>query len=104
MWPGVVDVRPTAQLDRVVADLDHAHEVAVLLAEQRDRALALGLLERRLVDRHLRRPARGLGVRELLGLLEHLERDRRVVREVEAQPPGRDQRPRLAGVLARAGA
>ena len=45
---GVADVRAAAQLARVVAlaDLHHAHHVAVLLAEQRHRAEALGLLQR----------------------------------------------------------
>ena len=46
---GRAHVRAAAELARVlaVADLDHAHDVAVLLAEQRHRAEPLGLLERR---------------------------------------------------------
>ena len=46
---GRAHVRAAAQLARVlaVADLDHPHDVAVLLAEQRHRAEPLGLVERR---------------------------------------------------------
>ena len=46
---GGAHVRAAAQLARVlaVADLDHAHDVAVLLAEQRHRAERAGLVERR---------------------------------------------------------
>src|SRR3954470_17438983 len=46
---GRAHVRAAAQLARVraVGDVDHAHDVAVLLAEQRGRAEALGLVERR---------------------------------------------------------
>ena len=45
---GRADVRAAAQLARegAVADLDHPHDVAVLLAEQRHRAERLGLVER----------------------------------------------------------
>ena len=39
-----VHVRAAAQLDRVLPRLEHAHEVAVLVAEERDRADALGVL------------------------------------------------------------
>ena len=46
---GRAHVRAAAQLARpgAVADLDHAHDVAVLLAEQRGRAERLRLVERR---------------------------------------------------------
>ena len=47
--PERVDVRPAAQLDRVVPGFEHAHDVAVLLAEERDRADALGVRLGRLV-------------------------------------------------------
>ena len=50
--PGAVHVGAAAQLARVVADLDDAHEVAVLLAEQRHRAERLRLVDRRLEDLH----------------------------------------------------
>src|SRR5207302_6900000 len=47
------DVRAAAQLARPVAvDLDDAHDLAVLLAEEHRRAEPPRLLDRRLVDRH----------------------------------------------------
>ena len=46
---GRAHVRAAAQLARVLAlaDLDHPHDLAVLLAEQRHRAEPLGLVQRR---------------------------------------------------------
>ena len=93
-----VHVRPAAQLARVVPHLDHADQVAVLLSEQRDRALRLGLVERGLVDPDgivERQPP----VRLQLGLLQDLERDGRWMREVEAQAARRDERAGLTRVL-----
>ena len=49
-----VHVRAAAQLDRVLPGLEHAHEVAVLVAEERDRAEALGVVLRGLVVAHRR--------------------------------------------------
>src|SRR5919109_1585391 len=95
---GVRGVGAAAELDRVVADLHDADEIAVFLAEQCDRALVLRFVERRLVDRDLV-VIHGFAIRELLGLLEHVPRHRRVVREVEPQPAGRDQRTRLPRVF-----
>ena len=46
------DVRASAQLLAEVADLEHAHEVAVLLAEQRRHARFARRRERRLVRAH----------------------------------------------------
>src|SRR5829696_4003508 len=47
--PERVDVRAATELHRVVAGFEDAHKVAVLLAEERDRADRLGVLARRLV-------------------------------------------------------
>ncbi len=69
--PGPVHVRSAAELAGVVPHLDHTDQVAVLLAEERDRALGLRLVERRLVDAHRvveREAAVGFG----LGLLQDL--------------------------------
>ena len=52
--PERVHVRAAAQLDRVLSGFEHAHEVAVLVAEERDRAEALGVVLRRLVVTHRR--------------------------------------------------
>src|SRR5215212_10170487 len=43
---GAAHVRPAAQLARESVDLDHAHQVGVLLPEEHHRAKVAGLLER----------------------------------------------------------
>ena len=78
---------------------DDAHGVAVLLAEEGDRAGLLGVGD----GQHLR-VGGGVGaharVHEALDLALLLERERREVREVEAQAIGRDERALLRDVLA----
>ena len=91
-------VRAAAELDRR-AGLEDAHDVAVLVAEEGDRAQLLGLGLRRLEGPH-RRVGQRLGVGQALDLLDLLGRDRLVVGEVEAQPVGRDERPGLLDVVA----
>ena len=49
---GRADVRAAAQLDRPAADVDDAHDLAVLLAEEHHRAELARLGDRRLVDAH----------------------------------------------------
>ena len=92
---------PAAQLARpgAVADLDHAHDVAVLLAEQRHRAERLGLVERR------RQRAHGMVGEDplvdlLLDVAQLLRGQRLAVREVEAQLVGPDVGAGLAHVRA----
>ena len=95
---GRADVRTAAQLDRRPG-LEHADDVAVLLAEERDRAHRLGL---GLGGLEHARPlvAQRLGVDQLLDLGDLLVGDRLVVREVEAQPVGADVRAGLLDVIA----
>src|SRR5262249_3896669 len=96
---GPAEVRATAQLGREVADLDHAYPIAVLLAEERHRA---GL--QRLVEIHLARDDRGVGLHLLIHQIfdaadlavVHLA----AVREVEPQVMGSDQRSGLGHVRA----
>ena len=80
---GALHMRTAAQL-AAAADVEHAHFVAILLAEQHHRA---GFL--RLVYGHhasLRGSVReDLGVHDRLDLRDLLGRHRRVVREVEAR-------------------
>src|SRR5580704_1956385 len=96
---GAPHVRAAAELERLVADADDANVVAVLLAEHRDGAALLGLLDRQDVDLALGVRA-DIGVDEILDLALLLVGHRREVREVEAQPIGRDQRAFLRDVVA----
>ena len=96
-------VGAAAQLARPVAaaDLDHAHDVAVLLAEQRHRAEVLGLVERG------RERAHGLVLEDhrvdaVLDPAAVLVAQRRAVGEVEAQLVRADVGARLAHVGAEA--
>ena len=96
---GRADVRAAAELAREAVDLDHAHDVAVLLAEEHLRAELAGLVDRRLERPH--GPAdEDLLVHELLDLLALLRRQRLLVREVETELVGPDGRARLRDVLA----
>ena len=78
---------------------EHAHDVAVLLAEERDRADALGLGLGRLVVPD-RRVGDHLRVRQPLDLRELVGGHGLVMREVEAQTVGADERTRLLHVRA----
>ena len=91
------DMRAAAELARDTVDLDHAHPVAVLLAEEGHRA------EReRLLLLHLHRADRAACldpvVHEVLDLANLLGRERVAVREVEPQLVGPHRRARLAHV------
>ena len=79
-------VRATAELARVLAlaDLDHAHDLAVLLAEQRHRAQPLGLLERRR-DRAHRIVRQHPLVHAILDIAQLLRAQALSVAEVEAK-------------------
>ena len=92
------DVRAAAQLDRRPG-FEHADDVAVLVAEEGDRAHRLGL---GLGGLEHPRPlvAQRLGVDQPLDLGDLLVGDRLVVREVEPQPVGADVRAGLLDVIA----
>ena len=98
---GRAHVRAAAQLAReaAVADLDHPHDVAVLLAEQRHRAERLGLVERRR-DRPHRQALEDPRVDLVLDVAAVLLAELRGVGEVEAQLVGADVRAGLADVVA----
>src|SRR5262245_11844658 len=82
-----VHVGAAAQLDRVCPSFEDTHEIAVLVAEERDRAELLGFRLRHLVVTH-RRVGDDLAVGERLDLVELRLRERLVVAEVEAQVLG----------------
>ena len=100
---GRAHVRAAAQLARVgaVADLDHAHDLAVLLAEQRHRAEALGLLEGG-GDRAHGVVGGDPRVDGVLDVAQLLRAERARVREVEAQLVRADVGAGLADVGAEA--
>ena len=87
-----------AQLDRAPR-LEHAHDVAVLVAEEGDRPERFGLLLGGLED-PCRRVLQSLRVGQRLDLGDLFRGDRLVVREVEPQPIGSDHRAGLLHVLA----
>ena len=93
------NVRATAQFGGKLAQRQHAHDVLVLLAEQRHRARP-----HRLVVLHLAglggSVAANLGIDQPLDPLELLRRDRLEVREVEAQPVRCNQRALLHDMAA----
>ena len=91
-------MRAAAQL-RGRTGFEHAHDLAVLLAEERDRTDAFGFGLGGLVVPH-RRVGDHLLVGEPLDLRELFGRDRIVMAEVEAQPVGRDHRAGLLHVRA----
>ena len=88
----------TAQFDRSTG-FEHAHDVAVLVAEEGDRAERLGLVLRGLEDAR-RAVAERLGVRDTFDFWICSARDRVVVREVEPQPIGTDHGTGLLHVVA----
>src|SRR5581483_6040022 len=95
---GAVDVRAAAELGGEVADLDHAHDVAVLVAEKSERASFHRLVVARLFDLHVGVDADAL-VHALLDVGELFVADRAGMAEVEAQPVRRDERAGLVHVL-----
>ena len=96
---GRADVGAAAELGRVVADLDDAHLVAVLLAEQHHRAELASLFDRRHVRAHRDR-LEHLLVDEALDALALLRRQLVLVREVEAQLVGPHGGARLLDMVA----
>ena len=88
MSPSGAHVGAAAQLGGVRAGLEHAHDVAVLVAEERDGTDLLGVVLGGLVVAH-REVVEDVGVDQVLDLADLVGRDRLVVAEVEAQPVGR---------------
>ena len=92
-------VGAATQLERMPAGLEHAHDVAVLVAEERDRTELGGVVLGGLVVAH-RVVGEDLVVGEVFDLADLLGRDRLEVAEVEPQAVGRDQRTLLLHVVA----
>ena len=97
---GAAHVGAAAELDRLAADRDDAHRVAVLLAEHRDRAALLApprsAAPRRRESAFARISALTRSSTWRFCSVGH----RREVREVEAQAIGRDERALLRDVIA----
>ena len=92
-------VRAAAELGGEIADLKNTHAVAVLVAEERERARCDGFVVRN--DANMRVAVQAdLLVDERLDPRELGRTHGLVVREVEAQPIGRDERALLLDVLA----
>ena len=91
--------RPAERIAAAVTHRDHAHLVAVFLAEQRARAGAAGILERHQPRGH-RRVLQHDVIGDVLDPLQLLSRHRLRVREIEAQPVGHHQRALLRHVVA----
>ena len=91
--------RPAERVAAALAHRDDAHLVAVFLAEQRARAGGARIVERHQPRGH-RRILQHEVVGDVLDLLDLLRRHRLRMREVEAQPVGRDQRALLRDVIA----
>ncbi len=91
---GVARMRAAAQLTRealrALTDGDDAHDVAVLLAKQRDRAGRLRLLKAHLTG-HDRLRGKDLGVHKSLDTGKLVGGHGLEVREIEAQPIGSHQ-------------
>jgi len=92
-------VGAAAELDRPAVDVDHAHDVAVLLPEEHHRAEILRLGQRGLEDPHLQVRKDPL-VHPGLHLCALLRRQRRRMREVEAELVGAHGGAGLASVVA----
>ena len=99
-------MRAAAQFDRpahgVAATLthrDHAHLIAILLAEQRAGARGDGVVDRHDPRRH-RRILQNEIVGDVLDLFEFAGGDRFRMGNIEAQAVGRDQRAFLRDVIA----
>ena len=80
-------VRPSAELRREAGDLDYAHDVAVLLAEEHHRAETASFVDRRLEDVH-REVLEDLLVDDALDALALLRCQRLLVGEIEAKLAG----------------
>src|SRR5437016_329915 len=91
------NVSPAAKLARDVLDLDHAHPVAVLLAEESHRAERLGLCAASL-DRAHRVALEDPPIHESLDVADLIGCQSFPVGEVEAQLLGADVRAGLAHV------
>jgi hypothetical protein len=83
----------------LLRDFDHAHVLAVLVAEEGDDALVERVLVPRLALAHGHVVAQ-LGVHQALRLADLVRRHRLEVVEVEPQAVGRDERARLPDVVA----
>ena len=92
-------MRPAAKLlrERAVGNRDHAHLIAVLFTEKRHGARLDSFFELRDLRVNLFVPENVL-VHQVFDIEQVLLRKRRVVREVEAQAVGRDERSGLLGV------
>ena len=93
------DVRAAAKLGRGLAHAQHAHALAVLLAEQGHRAEVERFLHVHVVD-FGRMVAADLGIDLALDQRQFVGADRLEVREVEAQAIGCDQRALLGDMVA----
>ena len=97
--PGARHVRAAAQLHRELTHAQHAHVLLVFLAEEGNGARGNGRVVSHLVGLG-RRVAADLDIHEALDLAQLIGRDGLEMREVEAQPIGRDQRALLLDVRA----
>ena len=96
---GARHVRAAAQFGRGLAHAQHAHAIAVLLAEQRHRAEIQRFLHVHVV--HFgRMVVADFGVHPALDLGQLAGTERSEMGEVEAQTVGRDQRTLLGDVIA----
>ena len=91
---GAADVSAAAQFDREIAHPDHTHDVAILVAEERERASFDRVVIGHLFGRDLRVFA-DTCVDLLFDRRQVALAHRAGVREIEAQTVGRDQRARL---------
>ena len=91
-----------AKLDRVARHREHAHDVAVFLLEDRDRAALAGLVDRQHFGQH-GRVGEDLGVHEVFDADDLVGREGLAVRKIEAQAVGADQRPLLRRLFAQNG-
>ena len=98
----VPQVRPAAELQREVAHLHDAHDVAVLFAEQHHRAHLLGFFDV-LLERVNVEVVQNLLVDQAFDLAGLAAGQRLVVREVEAQAVRGDQRAALLDMRAEDG-
>ena len=96
---GVVHMRAAAELNGLAAHVHHAHEIAVLLAEERRRAAGLGLRHRHLGHGDVHAVEDPVAD-DLIDPLQLLGRDGREMRQVKAQAIRLHERARLMHVIA----